>query len=145
MGAPLYDATSRGQLVALHFMQDAVAASQTNVQLPIAEVAAGAQNAIAGYIMPRGGEILGISWLLTAAGTAGVFTIGPTIGGTEQATLTQTVGTAASGYQWLSVDKVAPVSFVAGNEIGAEITTDGSWDGTSSDLVVTVWVLLDIV
>lgn len=143
MGAPLYDATARGQLVALQFAQDAVAASQTNVQL----VTPGETTTplTTGYIMPRGGEILGISWLLSAAGTAGVFTIGPTIGGTEQATLTQTVGTAASGYQWLTVDKVAPISFVAGNEIGAEITTDGSWDGTTSDLVVTVWVLLDIV
>ena len=30
----------------------------------------------------------------------------------------------------------------AGDELGAEITTDGSWDGTSSDLVVSVWALL---
>ena len=43
---------SRGQLLALTFMQDAVAASQSNVQLPIAEVNAGAANAIDGYVMP---------------------------------------------------------------------------------------------
>jgi hypothetical protein len=130
---------SKGQLVGLTFMQDAVAASQTNVQLPIAEVAAGAANGVAGYIAPFDGEIVAISWILTAAGTAGVFTIGPTIGGTEDADLTQTVGTAASGRA-----KAArgAIPFSAGDEIGAEITTDGSWDGTSSDLGVTVWVLL---
>ena len=30
----------------------------------------------------------------------------------------------------------------AGDRIGAEITTGGTWDGTTADLVVTVWVLL---
>lgn len=132
---------SKGQLVGLTFMQDAVAASQTNVQLPIAEVNAGAGNAITGYIMPFAGQIVAISWILSAAGTAGVFTIGPTVGGTETAALTQTVGTAASGRAKINRDSAV---FAAGDEIGAEITTDGSWDGTSSDLAVTVWVLLEL-
>lgn len=130
---------AKGQLVPLVFMQDAVAASQTDVQLPIAEVNAGAGNAIVGYIAPFAGEVLGITWNVSAAGTAGVFTIGPTIGGTEKTTLTQTVGTAASGRGTVMR---GTVPFVAGNEIGAEITTDGSWDGTSSDLCVVVWCLL---
>lgn len=130
---------SKGQLVKLTFMQDAVAASQTDVQLPISEVNAGAQNAIAGYIMPFAGEIVAQTYLLTAAGTAGVFTIGPTVGGTEKTALTQTVGTTTS-----ATKKAArgTIPFATGAEIGAEITTDGSWDGTSADLVVTVWVLL---
>ena len=132
---------AKGQLVPLVFMQDAVAASQTNVQLPIAEVNAGAGNGIVGYIAPFAGEVLGISWNLTAAGTAGVFTIGPTVGGTESASLTQTVGTAASGRATVLRGSLP---FAAGAEIGAEITTDGSWDGTSSDLCVVVWVLLYI-
>lgn len=130
---------AKGQLVALQFMQDAVAASQTDVQLPIAEVTSGAGNAIAGYIAPFAGEIIGISWVLSAAGAAGVFTIGPTVGGTEKTALTQTVGTAASGRATVLRGSIP---FAAGNEIGAEITTDGSWDGTSSDLGVTVWALL---
>lgn len=131
--------TARGQLVPLVFMQDAVAASQTDVQLPIAEVTAGAGNGIAGYVMPFDGEIVGISWLLSAAGTTGTFTIGATIGGTENATSTQTVGTAASGRAKF---RRGTIPFSAGNEIGAEITTGGTWDGTSSDLGVVVWVLL---
>ena len=130
---------SKGQLVQLTFMQDAVAASQTDVQIPIAEVASAAGNAIAGYVAPFAGEIIGISWLLTAAGTTGTFTIGPTIGGTEKTALTQTVGTAASGR---ATTLRGTIPFAAGDEIGAEITTGGTWDGTTADLGVSVWVLL---
>lgn len=132
---------AKGQLVPLVFMQDAVAASQTDVQLPIAEVNAGAGNAIDGYIMPFAGEIIGISYKLSAAGTTGAFTIGPTIGGTEQANLTVTVGTTTSGRATVVRDTYR---FVAGAEIGAEITTAAGWDGTTADLGVTVWVLLYI-
>jgi hypothetical protein len=130
---------AKGQLVQLTFMQDAVAASQTDVQLPIAEVNAGAGNAADGYVMPFGGEIVAISWLLTAAGTTGTFTIGPTIGGTEKTALTSTVGTATSGRA--TVPRGTAL-FNAGDAIGAEITTGGTWDGTSADLGVSVWVLL---
>ena len=132
---------AKGQLVKLVFMQDAVAASQTDVQLPISEVTAGAGNAIAGYVMPFPGEIVAQTYLLSAAGTTGTFTIGPTVGGTEKTALTQTVGTTANGR------KTVPrgtIPFAAGDEIGAEITTGGTWDGTSADLVVCVWVLLYI-
>lgn len=130
---------AKGQLVPLVFMQDAVAASQTDVQLPIAEVNAGAGNAVVGYIAPWAGEIVGISWLITAAGTTGTFTIGPTVGGTEKTSLTQTVGTATSGRALVAR---STIPFAAGDEIGAEITTGGTWDGTTADLGVTVWVLL---
>ncbi len=133
--------TARGQLVPFTFMQDAVAASQTDVQLPIAEVNAGAANQIVGYISPFAGEIVAISWNLTAAGTTGTFTIGPTVGGTEKTSLTQTVGTAASGR---GVVGRGSIPFNAGDEIGAEITTGGTWDGTSADLCVVVWALVYI-
>ncbi len=130
---------ARGQLVPLVFMQDAVAASQTDVQLPIAEVTAGAAIGNVGYIMPFDGEIVSVTYGLTAAGTTGALTIGPTVGGTERTALTQTVGTTTSGRA-----KVArgTLPFSAGNEIGAEITTAAGWDGTTADLCVVVWVLL---
>lgn len=130
---------AKGQLVPLVFMQDAVAASQTDVQLPIAEVNAAAGNAVDAYTMPFAGEIVGISYRLSAAGTTGTFTIGPTVGGTEQANLTVTVGTNASGRATVVRDTYR---FEAGALIGAEITTGGTWDGTTADLGVTVWVLL---
>ena len=135
--ASIVPETSRGQLVAFQFAQDAVAASQTNVQLvtpgetttPLTD----------GYVVPWPGEVVALTWALDTAGSAGVFTIGATVGGTEDADTTVTVGTAASGSQ-----KVARglCKFVAGDKIGAEITTDGSWDGTTSDLIVTVWALV---
>lgn len=130
---------AKGQLVPLVFMQDAVAASQTDVQLPISEVNAGAANAVDAYTMPFAGEIVGISYRLTAAGTTGAFTIGPTIGGTEQAGLTVTVGTTTSGRATVVRDTYR---FEAGALIGAEITTAAGWDGTTADLGVTVWVML---
>lgn len=132
---------ARGQYVEYVFTQADVAASQTDVQLSIQSVdnAADDQLAVAGYIVPFDGEIVSITWKLTAAGTTGTFTIGPTVGGTEKTALTQTVGTGASGR-----GKVprGTAMFNAGDEIGAEITTGGTWDGTGADLVVCVGVLL---
>lgn len=128
---------SKGQLVGLTFLQDAVAASQTDAQLQIIDATAAATGD--GYIMPFAGEIVAVTYLLSAAGSAGVFTIGPTIGGTEKTALQQTVGTNANGRKSCAR---GTIPFAAGDNIGAEITTDGSWNGTSSDLVVTVWVLL---
>lgn len=130
---------AKGQLVKLVFMQDAVAASQTDVQLPISEVNAGAGNAIAGYVMPFPGEIIAQTYLLTAAGTTGAFTIGPTVAGTEKTALAQTVGITTSGRKAVAR---GTIPFAAGDEIGAEITTAAGWDGTSADLVVCVWALL---
>lgn len=129
---------SKGQLLALSFMQDAVAASQSNVQLPIAEVNAGAGIAIDGYVMPWAGEIVGISAYLSAAGSAGSLTVGPTVNGTEAAdpTLSITTATTAS-----DVCPRGTAQFAAGAVIGAEITADGSWNGTTADLGVTVYVL----
>lgn len=128
-------------IIALQFMQDNVAASQTDVQLNIAEVASAATNAVDGVTMPWAGIIVGISYNLSAAGTAGTLSIGPTVNGTEQADPTLAVTTAASGYD-LAVRGAA--TFAAGDRIGAEITTNGSWDGTTSDLGVTVWVMPEV-
>jgi hypothetical protein len=130
---------AKGQLVPLVFMQNALAATQTDVQLLVAEVAAAAANAVDGYVMPFAGEILGISGRLSAAASAGTLTIGPTVGGTEKTALTQTVTTGQSPRGTVIRGSIP---FSAGDLIGAEITTDGSWNGTTADLAVTVWVLL---
>jgi hypothetical protein len=130
---------SRGQLVPLTFMQDAVAASQTDVQLPIAEVTAGAAIAVDGYVVPFAGEIVAISARLSAAATTGTLTVGPTVNGTEKTDPTLSITTAQSA------SDTAPrgtAQFAAGDLIGAEITSGGTWDGTTADLGVTVWVLL---
>lgn len=130
-----------GQLVPLVFMQDAVAASQTDVQLPIAEVNAGAGNAIDEYVMPFDGEIVAITASLSAAATAGSLTVGPTINGTEKTDPTLSITTAQRDR-----DKAIRGTsvFVAGDRIGAEITTNGAWDGTTADLAVVVWVIVTL-
>lgn len=131
---------AKGQYVEYTFTQADVAASQTDVQLAIQSVdnAADDQSGITGYIAPFAGEIVAMTWKLSAAGTTGTFTIGPTIAGTEKTALTATVGTGASGRGTVLR---GTIPFAAGDEIGAEITTGGTWDGTSADLVVQVGVL----
>lgn len=127
---------SAGQVVAYVFGQDAVAASQTNVQLPVA--VGEASQAVTEYEMPWGGDVIAVAYTLSAAGTAGTFTIGATVGGTEDADTTLTVGTNAAGYK--RVPRGA-CRLSAGDGLGAEITTDGSWDGTTADLSVVIYVL----
>lgn len=133
---------AKGQLVALTFMQDQVGASQTDAQLNVVEAYGGSTLSVIDnteYVMPFAGEIIAISYALTAAATQGTLTIGPTINGTEASALTQTVTTATSGSAKV---KRGTIPFTAGQRIGAEISTNSSWNGTSADLLVTVWVLL---
>ena len=119
-----------------NFGQDAVAASQTDVQLPVA-IGEGSQ-AVLGYEAVWDGDIVAVGYSLDAAGSAGTLTIGATVAGTEDADSTITITTATDGYLRIPRGKV-PVT--AGQQIGAEITSDGSWNGTSSDLSVQVYVL----
>lgn len=130
---------SKGQLVRLVFFQDNVAADQTDVQLLVSEVASAAGNAVDGFVMPFAGEIVAITGRLSAAATAGTLTIGPTINGTEKADPTLSVTTGQSPRD-LAARGSTP--FAAGDLIGAEITTNGAWDGTTADLAVTVWCLV---
>ena len=129
---------AKGQVVPLHFMEAAVAASQTNAQMVLVDVGT-SPSLTDGVVMPFAGAVIGISWLKNAAGTAGSLTIGASIDGTEDADTTITISTAASGSKKVPRGKA---KFVADQAIGAEITTDGSWLPESSDLLVSVWVLL---
>jgi hypothetical protein len=129
---------AKGQIVPLLFSEDAVAASQTDAQLPLMAVDAVA-SLVDGYAMPWDGEVVGISAALDSAASAGSLAIGATVGGTEDADSTITFATETELYKSIPRGKI---TFVAGDLIGAEITTDGSWNGTTSDLIVQVWVLL---
>jgi hypothetical protein len=129
------------QLVPLVFMQDNLAASQTDVQLYVTEVASAAGIAITGYTMPFAGEIVGISYDLSAAAANGTLTIGPTVGGTEKTDPTLSITTGVTGSDTCNRGKAA---FAKNAIIGAEITTSAGWDGTTSDLVVIVWVILKV-
>jgi hypothetical protein len=127
---------SKGQLVAYVFGQDALAASQTDVQLPAAT--AEASQAVDGYVMPFKGDIVAIAWTSSAAATAGTASIGATIGGTEDADTTLTVTTETNVVKRIQ-RSAAPIA--ADARLGCELTTGGTWDGTSADLVATIYVL----
>jgi hypothetical protein len=129
------------KLVAVTFMQEAVAASQSNVQLTVAQVDSAANNAVDGITMPWAGCIVGVSYSLSAAASAGTLTIGPTVDGTEETDPTLSVTTGTSGSD---TAKRGVATFDAGAQIGAEITTDGSWNATTADLAVTVWCLVEV-
>ena len=130
---------SRYQLVPLVFAEDAVAASQTDAQLKVMDTGTAQLND--GYTMPFAGEIIGISYTLDTAATVGSLTLGPTIGGVECAdpTLTVTTGTGSS-----DTCRRATNAFAKNAKIGAEMTSSANWNGTTSDLVVIVWVLLKV-
>lgn len=135
------DITDPLKLAVFTFMQDNMAASQTDTQLPVAEVTGAAGNVVDGYAMAFAGTIVGISYVTSAAATAGALTIGPTINGTEQANPTLSVTTGTNGSD--SAPRGA-AAFAAGAVIGAEITTTSVWDATTADLAVSVWCLLEV-
>lgn len=123
------------QVVPFTFFLANVPASQTDVQLKEAT------NQVTGITMPFAGQILAITADLSAAATAGTLAIGATVGGTEDADTTLAVTTQTTKYLAVPRDKA---TFVAGDLLGAEITTSGTWDGTTADLVVTVYVALSL-
>lgn len=130
---------SKGQIVPFIFSQHSVAASQTDVQLNVIE--AGNQTlVVTGISMPFAGSVVGMSVDLSAAATAGQLSVGVTVGGTEKSASTQTITTATAARAVFGRDSIA---LAAGDKLGVEITTNAGWDGTSSDLLVVVYVLID--
>jgi hypothetical protein len=142
MAGALSRDTSRGQLVPLVFGQTDLAATQTDAQLVVA-IAESAQ-ANTGYVMPFDGNVVAVSWDFTAAPTAGTGTIGATINGTEDADTRSSITVdSATTTGRLRVQRGKAV-FTAGQSIGVELTTDGSFAPITADLSVVVWVLLDV-
>lgn len=131
---------ARGQIVPIVFVQDAVAASQTDAQLNIQEVSGGMALAVQGLSLPWAGSVVGISVDTSAAATAGSLAVGVTLDGTEQSATTQTITTATAAS---AVFPQTAVPFAAGQKLGVEITTSGTWDAVTADLAVVVYVLLD--
>jgi hypothetical protein len=130
---------SKGQIVPFIFCQHSVANSQTDVQLNVIE--AGNQTlAVQGISMPFAGSVVGMSVDLSAAATAGTLSVGVTVGGTEQSASTQTITTAIAARAVFGRNSIA---LAAGDKLGVEITSNAGWNGTSSDLLVVVYVLID--
>ena len=133
---------ARGQILDLLFVQDNLAASQTDAALNIQEVAAAAALLIQGLSMPWAGSVVGISVDTSAAATAGSLAVSVTKGGTKQTATTQTLTTETAK---TAVFQQGAVPFVAGDKLGVKITTSGTWDATTADLAVRVFVLMDCI
>jgi len=133
--------TSKGQLVPLKFYDDAVDASLTDQQMSVNETAATGIHLVDGYTMPFAGSIVAVTADLDSAATVGTLSVGATIGGTEDANTTIAITTLATHSKVIGR---RVVEFAAGDIIGAEITSGGTWNGTASDLLVVVWVLLQL-
>ena len=128
------------QLVPLVFAQDAVADSQTAVALFAQQVHGAVALDNIGYTMPFAGEIVGITSNLNSAGTTGSLTVAPTIDATACTDPSAAITTLLVASDTC---KRGTNPFAAKAVIGANLTT-ASWNGTSADLVVIVWVLLRI-
>lgn len=131
--------TSRGQLVGITFGQHTVAASQTDVQLPIAIGEKDA--AVDGIVAPWAGKIVAVAASTSAAATAGSLTVGATVGGTEDADTRLTITTETNKSIVVQRGKA---KFAAGDRIGCEITTNAAWDATNEHLAAIVYVLYDV-
>lgn len=118
------------------FGQVDVAASQTDAQLTLWDAS------VDGIVMPKAGYVIGLGGTLSAAASAGSMTVGVTIDGTEDTDTTQTITTAAEFYDTFKTGDEA-VRFAAGEQIGVEITTDGSWNATTSELAAQVYVVFE--
>ena len=130
----------RGQIVPFVFVQDNLAASQTDVALNIQEVASAAALLITGLSMPWSGSIVGVSVDTSSAATAGTLTVTATLDGTKQSDTAQSITTATAASVVVPQSKVP---FAAAQKLGVKITTTGAWDATTADLAVIVYVLLD--
>lgn len=126
---------SKFQVVPVVFGVANLAASQTDVQLK------DSTGQVEGVSMPFAGHVVALSIDTTAAATAGELSVGVTKGGTEVAATTQTITTATAATKTFARNAV-PVA--AGDKIGVEITTSASWNATTADLSVTVFVALAV-
>ena len=124
---------SKGQLVALPFVQINAAASQTDVGLTVAEVSDG-------YLMPFAGEVVAVTVRSNAARTAGTLTADALVNGTAAGLTAVLNATTTNNVK--STQPRGKDEFAAGAYIGAKVTTDSSWTPVTADIVVTVWVLL---
>lgn len=125
-------------IVPFMFGQTDVAASQTAValQAPLAEAA----GAVIGLTMPTAGEVLYVAINTSAAGTDGLATAAVTLDTVATAATVALADDAVANTA--TVNRGNPVTFAAGDVLGVDLTTDGDWDATTADVLVTVYVAL---
>jgi hypothetical protein len=124
------------------FGQAQVAASQTAVAIPIhGAKATDGSSLVTSFTMPWAGSIIGITADVSAASSAGTGSVAATLDGTAVTggSLTVTALTSAR----TTLDGQSTGRFAAGAVLGVKITTNGSWNATTSDIAVTIYVLFE--
>ena len=111
-----------------------LAATQTATAVPIVG------GAIAGYLLPSDGNIVGYAALLSAAFSAGTATISIALNGTAKATVN--IGVAATT-EYSARFPLPALPFKAGDVLTVTYTTNGDAAPTTNDLVVSVFTMLD--
>src|SRR5207247_6109667 len=129
-------------LVTSRFARHTVAASLNASPLNAIDTNAtsGALN-VTSDVMPFGGAIVGIGAALSATASAGSLTLDVTINGTV--TGFQLVITTSANGSVIKEYGQPGFRFNAGDTIGVKITTTAAWNGTTSDLLATVYVIFD--
>jgi hypothetical protein len=130
------------QLAVFTYGQDTLAASQTDVNISRA-IGESAQT-VATFVAPFKGCVVAMGATFSATGTAGEITIGVTNNGTENAATTQTLAAAVSMSEAYAAFGREVMPFVAGDNIGVQISTNGAWNATTADLSVDVYVLFEV-
>ncbi|NIT59330.1 MAG: hypothetical protein GWN00_24840 [Aliifodinibius sp.] len=115
------------------FWQQNVAASQSAVAIN-ASISTNSE-----YTMELDGSVIGIAIASNAARTAGTLTVDATVNGT--ATSLQAILDGSNTTYHYATQLPEADTFSAGDRLGVDITTDGSWTPTTADIVVTVIVL----
>lgn len=123
--------------IPLFFGQDALAASQTNTQLPC--VMAEASSVVDGFPMMWEYDIVGLDIRVSAAPTVGTLTANPTIGGVAVADSDVVIGVGET--QDSKAWRRNRYRGASDGVLGVEIDTSADWDGTAADLLAVLWVL----
>ena len=129
-------------LVTARFARHTVAASLTASALNVIDTnaASGALN-VTGEVMPFAGAIVGVGAALSVAASAGSLTLDVTINGTVTG-FQLVITTSASGSTIKEYGQPG-FRFNAGDTIGVKITTTAGWNGTTADLLATVYAIFD--
>lgn len=138
---------AKGQLVPLVFVQDAVAASQSDARLAIIETNDGTTESVSAvneYVMPFDFSVVAITVESSVAAAGSNLTVEPAIDGTVKTTPAATLTSAGSDTSARGTALRDAVTGVAGGRVGAAVTTAAGWTATTADIAVVVWVLVHI-
>jgi hypothetical protein len=128
------------QLVPVRFARVAVGAGLTDQQLNAAEVAGPAALEVTSVTVPFAGEVVGISYDLSAAASVGSLTVRPSVDGTGKTDPGLSITTGVTGSDTCNRGKVP---FAKGARLGCQVTSSGDWNG-AGDLQVLLWVVLRV-